>query len=274
LSAADFVELQAHISALCFNAPGLSAAEWHWPPLGFFIHFRRCGWLSERELIRCIPATYQTEIGVRGTRRVLENISDELARERISGRGAAILMRICRKYDIDRPQRLAHFLAQIYRETNVLLWTEELASGAEYEGNRDLGNVRQGDGIRFKGRGLMQTTGRYNYEAYSEYRGRSGTNSFALEPHNLALVNDDYTCADTAGLYWVSHPIGAHSNISRFADAGVDEAHLREVTRSVNGAADGRRTALVTRRSHLTVLSSALLESLSDIAPAVERKNV
>ena len=276
LTAADFAELRVHISALCFNAPGLSAAEWHWPPLGFFIQFRRCGWLSERELVRCIPATFQTERGARGTARVLSTISDDVALERIRNRDATVLMRICRKYDIDRPQRMAHFLAQIYRETNVLLWAEELASGAAYEGSERLGNIRGGDGIRFKGRGLMQTTGRSNYLTYSKYRGRIGANSFTTEPNNLLLSTDNYICADTAALYWASRLVNGHgqTNINRVADPGLTESDLRSVTRCINGAEDAPQTGLLTRRSHLTVLSAVLLDQLMNITPAIERKNV
>lgn len=48
---------------------------------------------------------------------------------------------------------------------------EEFASGRAYEGRRDLGNTQSGDGVRFKGRGYVQITGRRNYEDWSRRLG-------------------------------------------------------------------------------------------------------
>ena len=57
----------------------------------------------------------------------------------------------------------AGFLAQLAHESGQLRYMEEIASGSAYEGRRDLGNTQPGDGVRFKGRGPIQLTGRSNY---------------------------------------------------------------------------------------------------------------
>jgi putative chitinase len=66
------------------------------------------------------------------------------------------------------PEREAAFLAQIGHESGQLRYVEELASGAAYEWRKDLGNTQPGDGKRFKGRGLIQITGRKNYQQISD----------------------------------------------------------------------------------------------------------
>src|SRR5688500_10285863 len=67
--------------------------------------------------------------------------------------------------------REAAFLAQLAHESGQFRWMEEIASGADYEGRLDLGNTQPGDGVRFKGRGPIQLTGRSNYTAASHALG-------------------------------------------------------------------------------------------------------
>lgn len=67
------------------------------------------------------------------------------------------------KFDIDTPQEIRHILAQLAHESDSFNAMEEYASGRAYEGRKDLGNIKAGDGVKFKGRGPLQVTGRRNY---------------------------------------------------------------------------------------------------------------
>jgi len=67
------------------------------------------------------------------------------------------------EFAITTRERVCAYIAQVGHESLDLHYMQEIASGQEYEGRRDLGNFNPGDGVRFKGRGPIQTTGRFNY---------------------------------------------------------------------------------------------------------------
>ena len=72
-------------------------------------------------------------------------------------------------FKVNTPDRQAAFLAQVGHESGQLKYAEEVASGKAYEGRKDLGNVNPGDGVKFKGRGLIQVTGRTNYGLFNDW---------------------------------------------------------------------------------------------------------
>jgi putative chitinase len=124
-----------------------------------------------------------------------------------------------RRFAINTPARIRHFLAQVGHESGGLRWVLELASGDAYEGRQDLGNTRTGDGRRFKGAGAIQLTGRYNYQRFADY---------IKDPDVMdgaAYVSIRYPFT-SAGFWWHLNAINA------FVDQG---ASCRQVSAKVNG---------------------------------------
>lgn len=126
------------------------------------------------------------------------------------------------KYQINKSLRIAHFIAQVAHESDSFRAMEEYASGAGYEGREDLGNTQEGDGRRFKGRGLTQLTGRANYKEFSDAMGVD----FIAQPE---LVGKDPYAVIVAGWYWDTRKL----------NAPADQDDLEKVTYLVNGGYNG-----------------------------------
>ncbi len=141
----------------------------------------------------------------------------------------AALLQTLEKYGIMTPARICAFLAQIGHESDEFRAVEEYASGIAYEGRKDLGNTQKGDGIKYKGRGLIQITGRANYAQMSKDLGID----FIKNPHRLK--EPFYACL-SAGWYWDKH------KLNTLADAG----DFKAITKKINGGYNGldHRTAL------------------------------
>ena len=125
-------------------------------------------------------------------------------------------------FGITTPLRMAHYLAQIAHESGELRYTQEIASGKEYEGRKDLGNTQKGDGVRFKGRGLIQITGRANYQAYAAFCGFDVVSNPELLERPLGAVRSSMW-------FWQKHGLNALA----------DKDKVRAITRRINGGYNG-----------------------------------
>ncbi|MES2187944.1 MAG: glycoside hydrolase family 19 protein [Pseudomonadota bacterium] len=137
------------------------------------------------------------------------------------------------EYGILSRLRAAMFLAQIGHETGGFHWITELwgptPAQKGYEGSADLGNVKPGDGALYRGRGLIQVTGRANYAAARDrLRKRLGEQVPDFERDPIDLCYPEWA-SYSAGDYWDSRHLNAK------ADAG----DVLGVTRAVNGGTNG-----------------------------------
>lgn len=169
------------------------------------------------------------------------------------------------EYGVTTPDRLAHFLGQVCHESGGFTrFVENLNYSAErlcqvwpgrfpnieaakpYARNPDalaervysgrMGNVNPGDGAKFRGRGLIQLTGRANYAEASRYSG-------------LDLIEFPGQAADPAKSakialgYWQSRGLNALADLDDIAG----------ITRKINGGLVGlpERRELVERAKEI-----------------------
>jgi putative chitinase len=126
------------------------------------------------------------------------------------------------KYEVNTYLRVCHFLAQAAHEAASFRTLREFASGSAYEGRKDLGNVKKGDGVRYKGRGIFQLTGRANYRTIGAKIGMDLEN-------NPELAESPEVSVLTALEYWKSR------NLNKWAD----EDNVERITRLINGGLNG-----------------------------------
>ena len=151
---------------------------------------------------------------------------------------ADALPSLCRQYKIDTPDRQAHFIAQVAHESDGLRTTVEYADGSAYEGRKDLGNTHKGDGRKFRGRGLIQLTGRANYAAATKALGRD----FVGHPERVAEFP---AAADVSGWFWDTHDLNRHA----------DRDDVEAATRAINGGLNGLDSRIAYLDSAKTALA-------------------
>lgn len=140
------------------------------------------------------------------------------------------------EFQINTALRQSAFLAQIAHESGQLRYIEELASGSAYEGREDLGNTEHGDGVKFKGRGLIQITGRANYAGC----GIALRLDLIQSPEKLS---EPVYAVRSAGWFWKLHGLNQLADIPDFT----------RITRRINGGVTGlaERQAFYEQAKHI-----------------------
>jgi putative chitinase len=131
------------------------------------------------------------------------------------------------KYGIVTRLRIAAFIAQVGHESGQLRYVREIwgptAAQAGYEGRADLGNTVAGDGSKYRGRGLIQITGRANYKACGDALGLDLIN----QP---TLLEQARYAAMSAAWFWSTR------GLNNLADQGA----FVTITRRINGGLNGQ----------------------------------
>lgn len=159
---------------------------------------------------------------------ILPGTSDTLRRRYLYPLNEAM-----KAYQINTPHRIAAFLAQIAHESGGFRYVKELADGSAYEYRKDLGNLANEalfiahslgttTGRFYKGRGLIQITGFYNYKAC----GKALNLDLIYNPELLQLPK---YAALSAAWFWETHGCNELADMQLF----------KKITKRINGGYNG-----------------------------------
>lgn len=133
------------------------------------------------------------------------------------------------KFRIVTNTRISAFIAQIGHESGQLRYVREIwgpnATQLRYEGRADLGNTVAGDGSKYRGRGLIQTTGRANYAKCGKALGLDLIN-------HPELLEQPQWAAESAAWFWEAN------GLNELADRDQFNTITRRINGGLNGLAD------------------------------------
>ena len=142
------------------------------------------------------------------------------------------------KYGINTQPRILAFLSQVGSESGGLKYAEEIASGAAYEGRSDLGNTSPGDGMKYKGRGMLEITGRANYGNVSNALGVDFVNNPQLLASPQYAVESAAWWWNNAGLNDIADTMDVSLPLTDPANANAFNAITKKINGGYNGLAD------------------------------------
>lgn len=149
----------------------------------------------------------------------------------VAGVFVPVLNTAMERYQIVGRKRVAAFIAQLGHESGQLRYVREIwgptLAQAKYEGRADLGNTQPGDGSKYRGRGLIQITGRANYAACGETLGLD----LITQPELLELPQ---YAAMSAAWFWKQNGLNDLADRDQF----------NTITRRINGGLNGLQDRL------------------------------
>ncbi|QCT21338.1 M23 family metallopeptidase [Jejubacter calystegiae] len=186
----DYSQLRDHVFALCFDAgtPG-TGRLWHFHPVAFISHFRKCCWLSKPELKQLVPRYLLRMVGRNDYR--WEDITYRDGAGSVADNIRTHMNRAMQKHLITTPLRIACFLGNGIQETG---WLGSMEEGYRYtERDPHTGRVIRRYNIWYYpwyGRGLLQLTNPENYFKYFSFRGRTFRGRTYPENIKNALIRE------------------------------------------------------------------------------------
>lgn len=166
------------------------------------------------------------------------------------------------QYGLTTKSRVAHFIAQIAHESDGFKTVVEYASGKAYEGRKDLGNNKAGDGVKYKGRGYIQLTGRANYTVYGSRLGLDLVN-------NPKLAEIPVNALRIALEYWKVKKLNQYA----------DKNDILTITKRINGGTNGlsdRKLYLDRANRYIEVITEPVKtpEEVREILPSLNVESV
>lgn len=249
-----------HAGKLAFwsQAGLVERSVWHFHPLRFIQHFRKCGWLSNSELAQCLPRSL---LHLRGTTFHATRVEWQTALSRAQRWGHAF-NKAARKY-LDSRARLIHLFSHVVPETGYLKLVKEI-------------DGEERSYAPYFGRGLIQLTHLENYRAYGEFKNFPTTEltgqfeNLGWNPNRMIAENNSGSlnqenCADSAGFYLIKR-----DGMLRHMDAGTTQQASIVVSKDVNGyVAIENLNGLDARLQAVMYLREVLLDKITTTNPSL-----
>lgn len=211
-----FNNFKAHVQSLAFwDEAGIPIDKnhWHFPPIEFIKHFRKCSWLSDGEFKQILPAKIDGKVYIDQSKMIRNSVIKNNVNK------------VFRKYCVTTPLRITSFLANAFEES---AWMTTFSEGTIYRSHPWETKWYP----PWNGRGFIQLTHPYNYSGYWEFRGRTISQKFKdfvvtykyIEKHyHTKVVDPDFAPHKTDN--------------RRFHNAPIQDDHV-DATQHINNAVD------------------------------------